>query len=139
GYGKSPEEREEISRAVALKAAVDNTPEGTTPAKVITEATKYLDFLRVAKAADPKVSEPAQVVPEPQLSDPSTSPVVTKDALKGLGALAKELGVPTDWLKAAALRLYGKGDINTITEAELSDLTDKLGKEAERLKEESPF
>ena len=133
GYGKSPEEREEISRAVSLKAAVDNTPEGTKPEKVIEEAKKYLDFLRVAKAADPKAPEPA---PPPE---PSTSPVVTKDALKGLAALAKELGVSTDWLKAAALRLYGKGDIKTITEAELSDLTDKLGKEAERLKEESPF
>ena len=137
GYGKSPEEREEIARAVALKVAVGNTPEGTTPAKVITEATKYLDFLRAPKTADPKVSGPAQVAPEPP--DPSTSPVVTRDALKGLAALAKELGVSTDWLKAAALRLYGKGDIKTIVEIELSDLTDKLGIEAERLKEESPF
>ena len=136
GYGKSPEEREEIARAVALKVAVGNTPEGTTPAKVITEATKYLDFLRAPKTADPKVSEPAL---KSHGLVTSSGDVVTRDALKGLAALARELNVATDWLKAAALRLYGKGDIKTITETELSDLTDKLGIEAERLKEESPF
>ncbi len=147
GYGKSPEEREEISRAVALKAAVNYTMNddvtARSPQEVIGVANVFLPFLTggtaipvepaVTKASTPKAPKAAA-----KQSDP-TSPVVTADALKGLWGVAKDGNVKKEWLVAASVTLFQKADIKTITEDELSILTDKLAGEITRLNEENPF
>ncbi|KKK82539.1 hypothetical protein LCGC14_2802380 [marine sediment metagenome] len=147
GYGKSPEEREEISRAVALKAAVNYTMNddvtARSPQEVIEVANVFLPFLTggtappitpiVTKASGPKAPKAVAEQPDP------TSPVVTADALKGLWAVAKDGNVKKEWLVAASVTLFQKADIKTITEDELSIITDKLAGEITRLNEENPF
>jgi len=146
-FGKSPEEREEISRAVALKAAVNYTMNddvtARSPQEVIEVANVFLPFLTggtappitpiVTKASGPKAPKAVAEQPDP------TSPVVTADALKGLWAVAKDGNVKKEWLVAASVTLFQKADIKTITEDELSIITDKLAGEITRLNEENPF
>ena len=128
----------QIARAVALKAAVEMGG-GVSPAGIIKFAKEFLPFLL---GEPPKALTVEQTAPKTE--DALTSPVVTKEALAGLWAVAKdaeEWSAPQkdkkQWLSAASLRLFGKGDIKEITMMELSDLIGKLGEHIEKEKKEA--
>ncbi len=136
GYNLRPDNNKDaqIARAVALKAAVELAVGGKVDCgdmgkHIVAQAQEFLPFLLGTTTLTEHVKT---LVKEGELE----SPVVDKDALAGLAALAKDGGVDKQWLRDTAQEMFSK-EIKAITELELGELTAKLAVEIER--QEIPF
>ena len=119
----------QIARAVALKAAVDNSPEGTRPQVNVTEAEFYLTFLCAGATA-------------PAAPPPVDTPKASVSDLKALTDFVKSNDIQPADVKATSLLLTGKENARDLTKAEVSTLIDLLTEglsPPDRTPEELPF